>query len=295
MSSYVLFLMNRKFGVRSLSWVPVRLRVRMALPYFFTKKIWLVVKVEVVGMIQNVFRSGFLLQELNRTNITFVPKMESPSSISQYWSILLCNVAYKILSKILTNQMKVVLPSFISPLPVAFVLRRTIQENPSIAHEFFHTMNMRQRGVGLAAIKADMESAYNKMEWQFILSLLRQFGFYDMWIQLIHQRISTVSYSILLDGTPFGLVCPHRGLRQGDPLSPYLFIIGTEVLSRLLTRAKSMGHIHGTRVSRSVPSFLISYSLMIRWFLPMLTMMKLLLFGRFCPLFFSVWSISQLG
>jgi hypothetical protein len=71
---------------------------------------------------------------------------------------------------------------------------------------------------------------------------------------MIEQCISTVSFSILLDGSPFGRFFPQRGLRQGDPLSPFLFIIGLEVLSRLITKEELAGNIHGIKISRHNPS-----------------------------------------
>lgn len=98
------------------------------------------------------------------------------------------------------------------------------------------------------AIKADMAQAFDRMEWSFILRVLRCYGFSEHWI---HQCLSSVSYSILLNGSPFGLISPTWGLRQGDPLSPFLFILGTEVLSRMFSRAERMRCIHGTKISRS--------------------------------------------
>lgn len=98
-----------------------------------------------------------------------------------------------------------------------------------------------------------MERANDKMELEFIRVVLRCFGFHEKWIHLINQCLSSVSFSLLLNGSPFGLFIPSRGLRQGDPLSPFLFILGMEVLSRLLMRAETSGSIHGVKISRSAP------------------------------------------
>lgn len=216
----------------------------------FYKQYWPIVKQDVTAMIQNVFRTGFLLNELNHTNIAFIPKVENPNLVSHYRPISLCNVSYKILAKILSNRLKAVLDRLISPLQAAFVLGHTIQENSTLTHEIFLTMKHRRTGLGLMSIKEDMERAYDKMEWSFLLTVLHCFGFCEKWIQLIGQYLSSVTYSILLKGSLYGMINPACGLRQGDPLSPFLFILGTDVLSKLISRVEGLGQIHG--VLRSV-------------------------------------------
>lgn len=99
----------------------------------------------------------------------------------------------------------------------------------------------------------DLECAYDKMEWSSLLTMLRCFGFCEKWIQLICQCLSSVTYSILLNGGLYGMIKPARGLRQGDSLSPFLLILGTDVLSRLISRAERLGQIHGIKISRVAP------------------------------------------
>jgi hypothetical protein len=99
------------------------------------------------------------------------------------------------------------------------------------------------------AVNIDMEKAFDKMEWSFFLAILTKLGFHPKWINWIRLCISTSSFSVLLNGSPFGLFSPSRDLRQGDPLSPFLFIIGTEVISRLLHQS-----LHGFKIARSCSS-----------------------------------------
>lgn len=91
-----------------------------------------------------------------------------------------------------------------------------------------------------------MEHIYDKVQWSFLLSVLRYLGFSKKWIQIISQCMSLVSYSILLNGILLDWFKPSRGLRQGDPLSPFPFIIGTEVLSKMITRKEGLGNVQQT-------------------------------------------------
>ena len=99
-------------------------------------------------------------------------------------------------------------------------------------------------------LNIDMEKAFDKMEWDFILSIMEKLGFLSTWVNWIRLCTSSSSFSITLNGSSFGRFFPERGLRQGDPLSHFLFILGSEVLSRLLFREKALGNIKGLRISR---------------------------------------------
>jgi hypothetical protein len=101
------------------------------------------------------------------------------------------------------------------------------------------------------AIKIDMEKAFDRMKWSFIFAILSKLGFAPMWISWICICVTTPSFSILINGSPFGLFCPERGLRQGDPLSPFLFILGTEVISRLLIRLESQDLLKGIKIAKN--------------------------------------------
>ena len=107
--------------------------------------------------------------------------------------------------------------------------------------------------------KLDIEKAYDNVNWKFLFAVLRKMDFGEIWINWIEWCISIVKFSVLINGSPSGLFQSLRGLRQGDPLSPYFFVIAMEVLSCLLRRATSGGYLSGWRVrGRSGEGILIS-------------------------------------
>lgn len=170
----------------------------------FFHSFWNIVKQDVIGAIQNFFTSGFLLKALNHTNIVLIPKRDNPTLTSHFRPISLCNVIYKIISKILAACLKPLLQKLISPMQAGFVPNCLIQENTILAHEIVHKLKLQKGKKGLMALKIDMEKAYDCFEWDFIFKVLRSFGFSATWIQLIHQCLTTVSYSLLLNGSPHG-------------------------------------------------------------------------------------------
>ena len=210
----------------------------------FHKTYWPIVKLSVIASIQSFFRGGFMLKEFNHTNIALIPKVDNPSSVNQFRLISLTNFNYKIISKSLSNRLKPLLHKIVSPMQSAFLKGRSIHDNTILAHEVFHSMKQKRGNGGLMALKLDMEKAFDSMELNFLLKFFSLLGFNSTWINWISQCINTSSFSILLDGSPYGKFSPSRGLRQGDPLSPFLFILGSKILLRILLKEENMGGIH---------------------------------------------------
>ena len=104
------------------------------------------------------------------------------------------------------------------------------------------------------AIKTDMSKAYDRIKWSFIEALIHKMGFDPRWINIMLECISSVQYRVLLNGQPRGFITPQRGLRQGDPLSPYLFIMCTEALIVNIKKAERVKQLTGLKVARACPA-----------------------------------------
>ena len=139
---------------------------------------------------------------------------------------------YKIYSKILTRRLHPLLSSIIFENQSALVPGRAISDNVLITHEVLHYLKTTKSEKRCSmAVKTDMSKAYDRLEWDFISLVLQQLGFHPRWIKMTMQCISTVTYSFLINGSPRGKVSLSRGIRQGDLLSPYIFILCSEVVS----------------------------------------------------------------
>ncbi|XP_026397062.1 uncharacterized protein LOC113291782 [Papaver somniferum] len=145
------------------------------------------------------------------------------------------------------------LKKLISPYQAAFVPRRAIHDNIIIAHEIIHSMKHKEGLNGTMTLKLDLSKAFGRLEWNILIKVLDSFGFSKDFCNLIMQCVSTTSISVLLNGSPCDQFEPTRGVRQGDPLSPYLFILAMEYLSSSLLVAETNKTITGIKVSRKAP------------------------------------------
>lgn len=224
------------------------------IPAIFYQKHWNSVGPSVTAAVQYFFDSGYILREWNSTLICLIPKVSQPEEASQFRPISLCNVIYKIASKVLVNRLKPIIRELVSPVQNAFVPGRLMSDNCLIAHELIRRIKLQKSGkIFMAALKVDMYKAYDKVDWRFLNWLLERMAFPQKFRHWIMQCVSTVSYSLLINGEPSRKFKPLCGLRQGDPLSPYLFILVMEAFSRLIAYAESQGLIEGIKISRSSP------------------------------------------
>ncbi|XP_075645403.1 uncharacterized protein LOC142616429 [Castanea sativa] len=149
---------------------------------------------------------------------------------------------------VIANRLKPFLNSIISETQSAFIAGRQIIDNILIAFESLHHMKTNcTRKSDYMAVKLDMSKAYDRVEWIFLEKILLKLGFQNSWVSLIMECITTVTYSIMVNGEPQGMITPTRGIRQGDPLSPYIFLFCVEGLDALLPKAANDGDINGNK------------------------------------------------
>jgi hypothetical protein len=126
-----------------------------------------------------------------------IPKTDNPEFVSDLRPISLCNVTYKVVSKVLAGRLRTILDDVISPSQSAFVLGRLISDNIPVAYEITHfLLNKKDGDSGYAALKLDMSKAYDMVEWDFLEQMMRHLGFDEQWIRLIMECVSTVSYQL---------------------------------------------------------------------------------------------------
>lgn len=188
------------------------------------------------------FVKGFLPKGLNTTILALIPKKEEAMEMKNYRPISLCNVLYKVISKILANRLKGILPNLIILNQSAFIIERLLMENVLLATEIVKDYNndsLSSRG----DMKIDISKAFDSVKWSFLLNTLSAMNFPPQFIHWINLCISTASFSVQVNGELVGFFRSKRGLHQGCSLSLYLFIICMNVWSRMIDKAAAENRI----------------------------------------------------
>lgn len=209
----------------------------------FFHEFWELVGTEVWELVEESQTVHWILPSLNSTLLALIPKGDESNTPDKYRHIALCNVIYKIISKFLANRLKPFLPLLISPEQTGYVEGRQIMEVIILSNEVIHSLKVLKKP-GMI-LKLDISKAFDKLSWNYIHQMLLAFNFNATWIRWIMNLISSPNFSILLNGSPFKPFCPSHGIHQGDPLSPFLFVIMAEGLNCLLHSAISSHSLKG--------------------------------------------------
>ncbi|XP_013739903.1 uncharacterized protein LOC106442805 [Brassica napus] len=215
---------------------------------------WDAVGPAIVAEVREFFITGSMPAMINRTHVRLIPKGQNAIKVADFRPIALCNVYYKIISKLLSLRLRPVLSGIISENQSAFLPGRAIADNVLITHEILHYLKTSDaKKHCYMAVKTDMSKAYDRLEWNFIQKVLEELGFDPKWVNWVMQCISTVSYSFLVNDAALGEVILSRGIRQGDPLSPYVFILCGEVFSGLCRAGQTSGALTGVKIGHRCP------------------------------------------
>ena len=182
------------------------------------------------------------------TWVTLVPKKSGVIAITDYRAISMVGSLYKVIAKIMSARLRKVLPRLIGDTQTAFVAGRQILDGAMIANEVVHHLKQKKKAGVL--MKLDFQKAYDIVSWESLELVLEAMGFGSRWRSWVRKYLRSASISILINGSPSKPFRMERGLRQGDPLSPFLFTIIAEVLSRMLQKASSLGLIRGLSVGK---------------------------------------------
>ena len=146
----------------------------------FYQKFWHIIGNDVINVVLDLLNTGNMVFDINYTHIVLIPKVKSPEKMSDYRPISLYNVIYKIISKVLANRLKLILPQLISPTQSAFVSGCLITDNVLVAYETLHAMHSRKKGKkGALALKLDVSKAYDRVEWSFLMGMIIKLGFLE--------------------------------------------------------------------------------------------------------------------
>ncbi|XP_021985761.1 uncharacterized protein LOC110881945 [Helianthus annuus] len=205
----------------------------------FFKHTWHIIGDDICGAVQEFFQSGKILKEINHTFLALIPKVPTPDTVSDFRPIACCNVIYKCISKLITTRILEGLNGVVSLNQSAFIPGRCISDNILLTQELLHNYH-RDYGPPRCAFKVDIQKAYDTVDWVFLEAILKGFGFHPTMVEWIMVCVSSTSFSICVNGNVYGYFKGRRGLRQGDPMSPYLFTLVMEILTSILHNASTI-------------------------------------------------------
>lgn len=219
----------------------------------FYQDCWEVVENSVTRFVLGFFETRVLPESTNDALLVLIPKVAKPECITQFRPVSLCNVLFKVITKMMVIRLKNVISKLIGPAQASFIPGRLSIGNIVVVQEAVHSMRRKQGRKGWMLLKLDLEKAYDRIRWDFLEETLEAAGFSEQWRSRIMAGVSGPSMSLLWNGEKTDAFKPARGLRQGDPLSPYLFVLCLERLCHQIETAVERKEWKPISISRGGP------------------------------------------
>lgn len=201
----------------------------------FYQHYWDIVGFDVYNSVKQFFEHGWLLPNLNSNLVVLIPKDQGADTVDKIRPIAMANFQFKIISKVLADRLAVLAPNLMSHNQCGFVKGRSIRSCIEVTSEAVNLLKYRTFG-GNLDLKMIFLKAFDTLDWDFLLQVFAGFGFSSRFKHLISTILRSARLSFMVNGALVGFFGCTRGVRQGDPLSPLLFCLAEEVLSRVITK-----------------------------------------------------------
>ncbi|GJY17101.1 RNA-directed DNA polymerase, eukaryota [Tanacetum coccineum] len=209
----------------------------------FYKRFWSLIEKDVLAAVKYFFHYSRIPKGCNSSFIALIPKTPEAKMVKDFRPISLIGSLYKIIAKILANRLVVVLGDIVNEVQSAFVADRQILDGPFILNEVLQWCKLKKKHSFI--LKIDFEKAYDSVRWDYLDDVLRKFGFGEKWCGWIQECLRSSWGSVLVNGSPTEEFQFFKGLKQGDPLSPFIFILVMESLHISFKRVVDAGMFNG--------------------------------------------------
>nr|GEU47521.1 RNA-directed DNA polymerase, eukaryota [Tanacetum cinerariifolium] len=208
------------------------------------------IRLAVWSCVKYFFETGLFPKGCNSSFIALILKVADAKLVNDFRPISLVGCVYKVVTKVLANQLSLVIADLVSDTQSTFVANRQILDGPFILNEILHWCKRKRKQAMF--FKVDFAKAYDSVRWDYLLDVLEAFGFGQTWCKWNRGTLSSAKASILVNGSPSNEFSFHCGLKQGDPLSPFLFILIMESLHLSFSRAVNEGIFKGVQLNGSI-------------------------------------------